>query len=160
MGSPHGLAGRVKVRFAYEGSDSLDDVERVWLVTDDGNQREFAVREVLGQGAHTLLGLEGVDDRDAAAKLTGSHIEVARDEVPPLAPGEYYLADLVGAEVVGPDGRIGDVVDVVVNPSIDSVRIRMADGRFAEQALREPWVRSVDVESRRIELASLDGLIV
>jgi 16S rRNA processing protein RimM len=150
----------VKVRFAYEGSDSLDEAERVWLVSDDGKEQEFVVREVLGQGAHTLLGLEGVDDRDAAAKLTGSHLEVARDEVAPLAPGEYYLADLVGAEVVGPDGRVGDVVGVVVNPSIDCVRIRMTDGRLVEQPLAEPWVRAVDVESRRIELATLDGLIV
>jgi 16S rRNA processing protein RimM len=152
--------GRVKVRFAYDGSDSLDEVERVWLVSEDGNQREFVVRELLGQGAQTLLGLEGVDDRDAAAKLTGSHIEIERADLAPLAPGEYYLADLVGAEVVGPQGRIGDVVEVVVNPSIDSVRIRLTDGRLAEQPLRDPWVRSVDVESRRIELATLDGLIV
>jgi len=148
------------VRFAYDGSDSLDEVEHVWLVSDAGTQRKYAVRELLGQGAQTLLGLEGVDDRDAAAMLTGSHIEVERDDVPPLAPGEYYLADLVGAEVRGPDGRIGEVVDVAVHPSIDSLRIRLADGRQAEQPLAPPWVAKVDVESRVVELASLDGLIV
>jgi len=160
VGSPHGLVGRVKVRLAYDGSESLDAATRVWLVSEDGNEREFQVREVLGQGAQTLLGLEGVNDRDAAAKLVGSHIELARDEIAPLEPGEYYLADLVGAEVVGPEGRVGEVVDVVVNPSIDSVRIRLADGRLAEQPLAPHWVTSVDISSRRIELASLDGLIV
>jgi 16S rRNA processing protein RimM len=160
VGSPHGLAGRVKVRLAYSGSQSLDEVERVWLVSDDGTEREYAVRELRGEGAQLLLGLEGVDDRDQAARIVGSHIELARDELAELEPGEYYLADLVGAAVFGPDGRVGEVVEVVVNPSIDSLRIRLDDGRIAEQPLSPPWVGRIEAEKARIELVSLDGLIV
>jgi 16S rRNA processing protein RimM len=160
VGSPHGLAGRVKVRLAYDGSESLADATRVWLVSEDGEEREFEVREVLGEGAKTLLGLEGVNDRDAAAKLTHSHIEIVRDELAPLAPGEYYLADLVGVAVYGPEGRIGEVVEVVVNPSVDSVRIRLLDGRLVEQPLGPPWVTKIAIEDGRMELASLDGFIV
>jgi 16S rRNA processing protein RimM len=150
----------VKVRFAFSGSDSLSEVERVFLVGEDGSAREFGVREVSGQGPRTLLWLEGVNDRDGAAKLTGSHIEVVREELAPLEPGEYYLADLVGAAVFGPEGRVGEVVEVVVNPSIDSVRIRLDDGRLVEQPLGPPWVARVEAEKARIELASLDGFIV
>ena len=148
------------MRLAFSGSESLSEVERVWLVRDDGSEREFGVREVRGAGAQTLLWLEGVENRDAAAKLTGSHIEVVREELAPLEPGEYYLADLVGAAVFGPDGRVGEVIDVVVNPSIDSVRIRLADGRLVEQPLSAPWVTRVQVDEARIELANLDGFIV
>ena len=148
------------MRLAFSGSESLSEVERVWLVRDDGSEREFGVREVRGAGAQTLLWLEGVENRDAAAKLTGSHIEVFREELAPLEPGEYYLADLVGAAVFGPDGRVGEVIDVVVNPSIDSVRIRLADGRLVEQPLSAPWVTRVQVDEARIELANLDGFIV
>ena len=160
VGSPHGLDGKVKVRFAYVGSESLDEATRVFLVTDDGKEREFEVREVRGSGAQTLLSLEGVENRDEAARLVGSHIEVSRDEVAPLEPGEYYLADLVGASVFGPDGRVGEVVDVVVNPSVDSLRIRLSDGRLVEQPLGPPWVTGIDVQARRVELSSLDGFIV
>jgi 16S rRNA processing protein RimM len=150
----------VKVRLAFSGSDSLHDVDRVWLVSDEGNEREFAVREVRGEGAQTLLWLEGVENRDAAQKLVGSHIEVVREELEPLEPGEYYLCDLVGAEVFGPDGKVGEVVDVVVNPSVDSIRVRLGDGRLAEQPLTAPWVSRIEAGEARIELASLDGLIV
>jgi 16S rRNA processing protein RimM len=150
----------VKVRLAYSGSDSLNEVDRVWLVSEDGAEREFSVREVRGAGAQTLLWLEGVDDRNAAQKLVGLGIEVDRGELAPLAPGEYYLVDLVGAAVFGPEGRVGEVVDIVVNPSVDSVRIRLGDGRLAEQPLRAPWVARVEPEAARIELSSLDGLIV
>jgi 16S rRNA processing protein RimM len=150
----------VKVRLAFSGSESLSEVERIWLVAEDGSEREFAVREVRGEGAQTLLWLEGVENRDAASKLTGSHIEVVREELAPLEPGEYYLADLVGAAVFGPEGRVGEVVGVVVNPSIDSLRIRLEDGRLVEQPLSPPWVARVEAEKARIELASLDGFIV
>jgi ribosomal 30S subunit maturation factor RimM len=73
VGSPHGLVGRVKVRLAFSGSESLDDVDRVWLVFEDGNEREFPVREVRGQGAQTLLWLEGIGNRDPAARIVGAH---------------------------------------------------------------------------------------
>jgi 16S rRNA processing protein RimM len=150
----------VKVRLAFSGSESLAEVDSVWLVNETGEEREFGVREVRGEGAQMLLWLEGVDDRDAAARLVGSHIELARDELAPLAPGEYYLADLVGAAVFGPEGRVGEVEEVVVNPSIDSVRIRLEDGRLVEQPLSPPWVTRIDLSPVRIELASLDGFIV
>jgi ribosomal 30S subunit maturation factor RimM len=85
---------------------------------------------------------------------------VPRDAVPPLAPGEYYLVDLVGLSVRGPEGPVGEVVDVIVHPSVNSVSVRLTDGRLAEQPLAEPWVRRVSVEERVVELATLDGLIV
>jgi 16S rRNA processing protein RimM len=160
VGSPHGLGGGVKVRLAFTGSESLAEVERVWLVKDDGTEREFSIRDLRGQGAKTLLWVEGIDTRDEAARLVGANIEIQRDELDPLAPGEYYLADLVGAAVVGPSGPVGEVVDVVVNPSIDSVRIRLTDGRLAEQPLSAPWVARIAPDEARIELVSLDGLIV
>jgi 16S rRNA processing protein RimM len=114
VGPPHGLSGGVKVRLAFVGSESLAEVERVWLVNEDGTEREFSIRDLKGEGAKTLLWVEGVDTRDDAARLVGSHIEIERDELAPLAPGEYYLADLVGAAVVGPGGPVGEVVDIVV----------------------------------------------
>ena len=43
-----------------------------------------------------LCRLAGVGDRDAAAKLTLSEVRVARTALPPLAPGEYYVEDVLG----------------------------------------------------------------
>ena len=148
------------MRLAFSGSESLAEVDRVFLVTEDGSEREFSIRDLRGEGPKTLLWVEGVENRDQAALLVGSNIEIERAELAPLAPGEYYLADLVGAAVVGPGGPVGEVVDVVVNPSIDSIRIRLTDGRLAEQPLSAPWVARIDPDEARIELASLEGLIV
>jgi len=117
------------------------------------------VREVSGAGAELLLRLAGVDDRSQAEALRGARVEVDRSGLSPLGPGEYYLVDLLAAEVIGPEGRVGEVVGVRVNPSVDSVIVRMVDGSEAEQPLSAPFVARVDAGAGRIELSSLDGLI-
>src|SRR5262249_7290243 len=105
-----------------------------------------------------LLSLGGVHDRTAAESLQGWHVSVERAALPPLEEGEYYLCDLVGAEVLGPGGaRLGRVVDLRIYPSIDALLIERAEGGFAEQPLVEPWLEGVDVAARQVVLSSTDG---
>ena len=100
-----------------------------------------------------------MNDRDAAQALTGARVLVPRSELPPLAEGEAYLVDLVGAEVVAPDGVIGEVVDIAVHPSVDTLVIRRPDGKLVELALLPAFVAKLDAAGRRVELTSRDGLI-
>ena len=106
-----------------------------------------------------LLSLEVIDHRDPAEERRGRTVRVNRDVLPRLAEGEYYLCDLVGAAVSAPDGPVGTVVEVQMYPSVDAVVIESADGLWFEQPLLDEWVTKVDVASRRVELASRDGLI-
>jgi hypothetical protein len=55
---------------------------------------------------------------------------------------------------------VGQVVEIAVHPSIDCVVLRTPDGQLVEQPLSPHWVARVDVESKRIELSSTDGLIL
>jgi 16S rRNA processing protein RimM len=159
IGAPHGLAGELRVSLHFAASDALDHVETLVAVTDDG-ERLLGVRRVRPNGRFHLVTFEGVNDRDAALALRGARLEVERDRLPPLAEGEYYLVDLVGATLVGPDGPIGEVTGVASHPSVSSVEVQLRDGRRAEQLLGAPWVKRVDVAGGVIELESLDGLVV
>jgi hypothetical protein len=62
--------------------------------------------------------------------------------------------------VVGPEGPLGVVTRVFTHPTLDAVEIRLKDGRTADQPLVAPFLARVEVESRRIELATLDGLML
>ena len=46
-----------------------------------------------------LVRLAGIDDRDAAAALTLAEVRLPRAVLPPLAPGEFYVEDVVGCAV-------------------------------------------------------------
>ncbi len=149
---PHGLRGEVRVRLHFSASELLFERDSVWV---GGEEKQ--IEGARGTGKGVLLKLEGVTDRDQAAGLAGSVLAVPRQELPPLDEGEFYLCDLVGAEVFTPTGSIGRVVEVRIHTSVDSIVIRLSDGRLAEQILNGPWLESV--ESGRIVLASTDGLI-
>jgi 16S rRNA processing protein RimM len=157
---PHGIRGEVRVELHWEGSDTLAVVREVTLArrgTIIGPRRIFQARR--GAGKVWLVKFEGVDDRDAAEVLRGATVSVPREALPELEPGEYYLSDLVGARVVGPDGPVGTVVEIRVHPSVDTLVVSTADGRTLEQPLAEPWVSNVDADAGLVELSTTDGLI-
>ena len=154
----HGILGELRIVPHWESSDALEQVGQVWL-TLNGQRSAYAVERVRAVPRAYLVKLRGVDDRNAAEALHAATVSVPRTALPPLEPGEYYLVDLVGAKVHGPDGEIGEVTGVVSHPTVDVIVLRLNDGSSAEQPLSEPWLASVDVATRRVVLHSLDGLM-
>jgi 16S rRNA processing protein RimM len=61
----------------------------------------------------TIARFAEVTDRNAAEALRGTELTVPRSALPPLEPGEYYHADLVGLPAVSTTGEpLGHVVSV------------------------------------------------
>jgi len=159
IGRPHGLRGALKVDLYWQGSSSLFEVQALQVALPDGSVQQLRVEELRRAGKFLHVKFAGVEDRDAAARLTGARILVDREALPALEPGEAYLVDLVGAQVVAPDGVVGEVVRVEIYPSLETLRIRRPDGSEVEQALLPQFVSSIDVAARRVELLSRDGLL-
>lgn len=155
----HGVRGEVRVALHWEHSDSLSFVDEVVLTAKGKSFGTFRVRAARQADRAVLLSLVGVEDRDRAELLRGAAVSVAREALPPLEDGEYYLCDLVGASVISPNGPVGEVIEVRVHPSVDTLVVRAPDGALWEQALAEPWILRVDAENKRVELASADGLV-
>jgi 16S rRNA processing protein RimM len=154
----HGILGELRIVPHWEGSDALLHAEQIWL-DSNGHRLVFRVERARAVPRAYLVKLQGVDDRTAAEALHGATVSVQRAALPPLEPGEYYLADLVGAKVTGPEGDVGDVTSVVSHPTVDVVVVRLPSGKTVEQALSPPWLSHVDVAARVIVLHSLDGLM-
>jgi 16S rRNA processing protein RimM len=156
---PHGVSGELRVALHNPESRTLLDVDSVVLRNKRGTEREYRVVGARAVNKAALLRLDGVADRDAAEVLRGQSVLVPRSAIPAPEDGEYYLLDLVGVSVHGPNGPLGEVVEVRVHPTVDSIVIRRPDGELLEQPLVEPWIESVDVEAGSIVLSSLDGLV-
>ena len=80
------------------------------LETEDGARR-FEIETLRPAKDLLVARLKGVSDRDAAAKLTNFDLFVPRDRLPPIEETDtFYYADLIGLDVVAPDGtQIGTV---------------------------------------------------
>lgn len=155
----HGLTGEVEVQLNWASSRSLAELSEVIVTSRDGVETIRQVEGVRRTPKGFLMCLQGVVGRTAAEALKGSTIGAPRSALPQLEPGEYYLRDLVGAEVIAPCGSVGKIVAVHVYPSVDSAEIELPTGEHVELPLLDEWVDSVDVEAAVLKLTTRDGLI-
>jgi len=155
---PHGLRGEVRVHLDWDGSRSLLDSAAVTLERD-GRRDQFQVASARVAAKVLLLKLEGIDDRDQAEALRGAQVFLERTDLEPLDDGEYYLADLVGARVVAPDGPVGVVESIEIHPTVDALVIRTESDERLQQPLLDAFIEDVDVEAGVVTLTSREGLI-
>lgn len=155
----HGVNGELEVKPDWEHSRGLLAASEVMLESASGALETHRVRASRQTPKGLLLRLEGIDDRDAAEARAGNVVRVAREALPKLKEGEYYLCDLVGVRVASAEGVIGEVVEVQMYPSVDAVVIEAPGGDRFEQPLLDEWIARVDVGAREILLTSRDGLI-
>jgi 16S rRNA processing protein RimM len=139
VGKPHGLDG------AFVVEDASDDPRRFVVGSKllvDGEQATVVVSRRVGRGRPAIK----LDRRiERGAELT-----VRREDLPPPDEDSYYVADLVGLEVVEEDGpRLGRVSDVL--PGVANDVLELDSGLLLP--LVEDCVRDVQLAQRRIVIA-------
>jgi 16S rRNA processing protein RimM len=139
VGRPHGLDGHFVVERASDDRDRFAAGARVWL----GREPAEVVSAKRVGGGRLAIKL----DREAAR---GAPLELPRSELPPPADDEYYVADLIGLEVVEAGGRqLGRVAAVYTGVANDALELDSG----AALPLVEDCVLEVDMEARRIVVA-------
>lgn len=134
IAGPWGVLGWVKVQTFTEHLDTLLDHPR-WLVGEAGTWQEMLVEEGRVHSDHVIARLGGVQDRDAAFRLKGREVAVARAALPAPSADEVYWADLVGLAVENMAGeRLGTVSEVFSNGSHPVLRAREGAAPGAEVA--------------------------
>lgn len=104
IGRPHGVRGLVRLR-AFTADPRA--IGNYGPLTDEAGTRRFAVTAM----PDGIVRIEGVTDREQAAKLTGVKLYAERDRLPPPEdPDEFFLCDLEGLPAFGEDGaQLGTV---------------------------------------------------
>lgn len=114
---------------------------------------EVAERAITGGRVHgkgLVAKLDGVDDRDTAARYVGADIRVDRDRFGREAAGEYYWVDLEGMQVETLDGRsLGTVANLFATGAND-VLVVEGERRRLIPFLVGDVVARVDRDARKI----------
>jgi 16S rRNA processing protein RimM len=101
----YGLKGWVKVN-----PSSVDTVlvklKTWWLEQPEGQFRVIEVSKPRLHGSTVVALPHGFEDRDHALALKGARIWASRSEFPKPLVDEFYWVDLVGCDVLDPDGKI------------------------------------------------------
>lgn len=134
----HGVKGELRLKLFANSVESLARHLRLYV-----GGRELALREIKDGGKTAIARFEGIFDRTAAESLRGELVEVDRNQLPPLDPGEYYHADLIGLPCVDESGRaLGTVVAVENFGAGDLLEVEATDQRrFLVPLAQTDWQR-------------------
>lgn len=153
VGRPHGMRGELWLRpHNTQGGTSLASLRKLLLVRE-GVTRSFDVATVHVVPDGAIVKFVGVDSREAAAALTLSEVRAPRASLPPLAPGEYYVGDVIGCTVVRQDGAtLGVAKGTFWNGAQDVMIVEGQGDEAGEQLipLLPNFVVAVDVSGRKV----------
>jgi len=137
-----------------------EDVAAYGPVADEAGQRAFALRPVGRAKGVVIATIAGVADRDAAERLKGVRLYVARDKLPAPGEEEYYHADLIGLAAVLRDGTpLGRVRAVHEYGAGDSLEVASESGVTVMVPFTRAAVPEVDLAAGRLVIEPLDGLL-
>lgn len=143
----HGVRGAIKVVPTTDDPRRFLDLAAVF-VEQDGRYHSILVSQAQLLNDGVALQLAGIDTREEAEKLRGAYLCVDRAHAVELAPGSYFVADLIGCEALDTAGRrLGRVTDVLSLPANDVYEID--GGRLLVPALKRV-LSAVDVAGKRI----------
>ncbi len=145
----YGVRGWVRVASDTEPSTNILDY-RPWRVRVGGDWVTHTPVEGRPHGQGLVVKLEGLNDRDAAAGLSGAEIAVSRNALPSPGTREFYWADLVGAEVVTREGAALGKVDHVMATGANDVLVVMGEWERLIPFVEDQVVVEVDLGAKRI----------
>ena len=121
----HGVAGEVRLKLFTKDADSVRRHESL-----DAGGRPLTLTEFREGRQGPIVRFAEITTRNDAEALRGTLLSVPRASLPPLAPDEYYWHDLIGLQVVLPDGSMAGTVCSVENyGASDLLDIERTDGR-------------------------------
>ena len=150
LGAPYGVRGWLHVKSFTSPAENLLNYSP-WALSRSGDEwREMALEGCRAHKSGFVAKFEGLDDRDAAATLTGELVGVARQILPDAEQDEYYWRDLEGCVVLDAAGvELGRVSGFLETGAHDVMVVRGADAEtlvpFASR-----YVLAVDLEAGRV----------
>jgi 16S rRNA processing protein RimM len=121
-----GIKGWVKVRSYSRPPDGILGYKQ-WLIGAEGDWQSVVLLGGRPHGKGIIASLEGYADRDQATALVGADIGIAMAELPSLAAGEYYWAQLQGLRVRDLAGIDLGVVSHLLETGANDVMVVVAE---------------------------------
>jgi 16S rRNA processing protein RimM len=146
-----GVSGEVRLFLHHRESELFDRPRDVVLVSPDGHRYKTRLTVRSGAGKRILGRFDGLTDRDLAEAMQDWRIVIASDRLPKLAPGEFYLWQIEGADVIVDGQVVGRVNRVHSTLGSDILEVDVGGEPRFVPCVRE-LVLSIDAAARRVEL--------
>ena len=154
----HGVRGEVKV-FPTTDPERFLDLE--YVILDAGREmKKLEIRNVKFFKNLVILKFDGIDNINDIERYKKCPLLVERKDAVALEEDEYFIADMIGIQVVTEDDEpFGTLKDVMETGANDVYVIDTEEhGEVLVPAIRE-CILDVDIENQKMKIHLMDGLI-
>jgi 16S rRNA processing protein RimM len=152
--APWGIKGKLKVEVITDFPQRFAPHSQVYI-----NRQPMTIAATKWHKGKAIVKLDTVDSVEQAEKLQGQVIEIHHSQLQPLPEGQYYHFQLIGLEVWTTHGELlGNITQILTAESNDNYVVRGVKGEILIPAIADV-VKSVDLDSRRITIEAINGLL-
>lgn len=158
IANTHGIRGEVKVFPTTDDPRRYDSLKEVLL--DTGTEKiPLKVSNVRYFKNLVIVKFKGIDNINDIEKYKGKDLYVTRENAVPLEEGEYYIADIIGAEVYTDDGKEFGVLSDVLETGANLVFVVKHEGKEVLIPSIPDCVKELDTEAKKVVVHLLPGLL-
>lgn len=154
----HGVRGEIKVFPTTDDVKRFKKLKKVYL--DLGKETlEWEIQSVKFFKNLVILKFKGIDNINDIEKYKGKDLLIKREQALPLAKDEYYICDIIGAEVVEEDGNtVGTLKEVLQTGANDVYVVATKEGDEILLPVIPDCVKDLDVEKKVVTVHIMAGL--
>ncbi|MBQ9233146.1 MAG: 16S rRNA processing protein RimM [Lachnospiraceae bacterium] len=157
--STHGLKGEVKVFPTTDDVGRFKKLKKCFIRTKDKdievekNTCKFFKNMV-------ILSFKEFNNINDIEKYKGCDLYVTRENAVPLKEDEFYISDIIGAEVFEENGnKLGVLSDVLKTGANDVFVVKLPDKKEVLIPVVKEFVPDMDVEQKKITVKLMKGML-
>lgn len=159
ISSTHGVRGEVKVFPTTDDNKRFKKLKEV--IVDTGKEHlTLEIESVRFFKQMVILKFKGINNINDIEKYKGKDLLITRENAVPLAENEYFIYDIIDAEVILEDGTlIGTLVEVLTTGANDVYVVKDTQGKEILLPVIDECVKEIDTEEKKVTVHLMPGLL-
>lgn len=155
----HGIKGEVKVFPTTDDINRFDVLKKAYIDSKEGLV-PVKVNSARYFKQFVILKFKSLNNINDVEKYKKCPLLVTREDAVPLEEGEYYIADIVGIDVVDDNGtKIGVLSEVLQTGANDVYIVKTEDKKEVLIPAIKQCILDVSLEERVMKVHLIDGLM-
>ncbi|WP_035778954.1 ribosome maturation factor RimM [Butyrivibrio sp. MC2013] len=161
IASTHGLKGEVNVFPTTEDPQRFKKLKEITMESEREGSVVLHIERVAFTKKFVILKFKEYNDINEVERFRGNSLTVPRKDAIELLPGEHYVPDMYGLDIVDEDGnKLGTLVEVIQTGANDVYEMKRIDGgpNVMIPSIKE-CVLDVDLDSNTMKIHVMKGLM-
>ncbi len=151
----HGIKGEIAMRVITQYPERIRVGKGLFLGEE---RKEFTIKSIRWKNDLMLIGFDGFDNPEDAAKLTNLEVFSPTRNLPKLPQGQYYHHQLIGLKVWQEQEYLGELIEILETGAND-VYVIQAEGVVELLIPAIPDViKDIDLDAGKMQVQLLEGL--